>query len=253
MTDTSTRATSRVVAITGAASGIGLAAAQRFAAAGDTVVMLDVDADRLPKEAATLGAASYVLDVRSGESVATTFAAIASEVGPIDVLVNNAGIGVAADLLSSSWEDWQRTFDVNVHSMFHTCRAALPSMLERGAGIIVNTASVAGLVGIRDRSAYCTSKSAVIGFTRALTADYAHRGIRANAVCPGTVATEWIGKILATADDPAAKRLSMEQRQLDGQMGSPQEVAAAIFFLASPDGRFANGSAMVIDGGWTAM
>jgi NAD(P)-dependent dehydrogenase (short-subunit alcohol dehydrogenase family) len=242
-----------VVAITGAASGIGLAATQRFAAAGDTVVMLDVDADRLPKEAAKLGAASYVLDVRSGESVATTFAAIASEVGPIDVLVNNAGIGVAADLLSSSWEDWQRTFDVNVHSMFHTCRAALPSMRERGAGIIVNTASVAGLVGIRDRSAYCTSKSAVIGFTRALTADYAHRGIRANAVCPGTVATEWIGKILATADDPAAKRLSMEQRQLDGQMGSPQEVAAAIFFLASPDGRFANGSAMVIDGGWTAM
>lgn len=253
MTDTNTAATSRVVAITGAASGIGLAAAQRFAAAGDTVVMLDVDAHRLPKEAATLGAASYVLDVRSGESVNATFARIASEVGPIDVLVNNAGIGVAADLLSSSWEDWQRTFDVNVHSMFHTCRAALPSMLERGAGIIVNTASVAGLVGIRDRSAYCTSKSAVIGFTRALTADYAHRGIRANAVCPGTVATEWIGKILATAEDPAAKRLSMEQRQLDGQMGSPQEVAAAIFFLASPDGRFANGSAMVIDGGWTAM
>ena len=253
MTDTSTRATSRVVAITGAASGIGLAAAQRFAAAGDTVVMLDIDADRLPKEAATLGTSWYVLDVRSGESVNATFARIASEVGPIDVLVNNAGIGVAADLLSSSWEDWQRTFDVNVHSMFHTCRAALPSMLERGAGIIVNTASVAGLVGIRDRSAYCTSKSAVIGFTRALTADYAHRGIRANAVCPGTVATEWIGKILATAEDPAAKRLSMEQRQLDGQMGSPQEVAAAIFFLASPDGRFANGSAMVIDGGWTAM
>ena len=253
MTDTNTTAKSRVVAITGAASGIGLAAAQRFAAAGDTVVMLDIDANRLPEEAATLGAASYVLDVRSGESVNATFAAIASEVGPIDVLVNNAGIGVAADLLSSSWEDWQRTFDVNVHSMFHTCRASLPSMLERGAGIIVNTASVAGLVGIRDRSAYCTSKSAVIGFTRALTADYAHRGIRANAVCPGTVATEWIGKILATAEDPAAKRLSMEQRQLDGQMGSPQEVAAAIFFLASPDGRFANGSAMVIDGGWTAM
>ena len=253
MTDTNTTAKSRVVAITGAASGIGLAAAQRFAAAGYTVVVLDIDANRLPEEAATLGAASYVLDVRSGESVNATFAAIASEVGPIDVLVNNAGIGVAADLLSSSWEDWQRTFDVNVHSMFHTCRASLPSMLERGAGIIVNTASVAGLVGIRDRSAYCTSKSAVIGFTRALTADYAHRGIRANAVCPGTVATEWIGKILATAEDPAAKRLSMEQRQLDGQMGSPQEVAAAIFFLASPDGRFANGSAMVIDGGWTAM
>ena len=243
----------RVVAITGAASGIGLACAQRFTAGNDIVVMLDIDAERVHREASTLNATAYTLDVRSGESVGTTFAAIVSEVGPIDVLVNNAGIGVAADLLSSSWEDWQRTFDVNVHSMFHTCRAVLPRMLEHGAGIIVNTASVAGLVGIRDRAAYCTSKSAVIGFTRALTADYAHRGIRANAVCPGTVATEWIGKILANAKDPVAKRLSMEQRQLDGQMGSPQEVAAAIWFLASPEGRFANGSAMVIDGGWTAM
>lgn len=243
----------RVVAITGAASGIGLSTARRFASGGDTVVMLDIDTDRLGREASNLGTAAYMLDVRNADSVAQVFASIAAEVGPIDVLVNNAGIGVAADLLSCTWDDWQRTFDVNVHSMFHTCRAVLPSMLERGGGIIVNTASVAGLVGIRDRAAYCTSKSAVIGFTRTLTADYAHRGIRANAVCPGTVATEWIGKILANDPDPVAKRVSMEQRQLDGRMGTPEEVAAAIWFLASPDGRFANGSAMVIDGGMTAV
>ena len=253
MTESVHSSASRVVVITGAASGIGLATARRFDAAGDTVVMLDVDAERLGREAAVLGAPSFVVDVRDGESITATFTASATQVSRVDVLVNNAGIGVAADLLSSTWDDWQRTFDVNVHSMFHTCRAVLPGMLDRGAGIIVNTASVAGLVGIRDRAAYCTSKSAVIGFTRTLTADYAHRGIRANAVCPGTVATEWIGKILATAEDPVAKRLSMEQRQLDGQMGTPEEVAAAIWFLASPDGRFANGSAMVIDGGWTAM
>lgn len=253
MTEVIQGSAARVVVITGAASGIGLATAKRFSAANDTVVMLDVDSERLAREAVTLTAPSFVVDVRKGESIADAFAAIASTVGEVDVLVNNAGIGVASDLLSSTWDDWQRTFDVNVHSMFHTCRAVLPSMLERGAGIIVNTASVAGLVGIRDRAAYCTSKAAVIGFTRTLAADYAHRGIRANAVCPGTVATEWIGKILATADDPVAKRMSMEQRQLDGQMGTPEEVAAAIWFLASPDGRFANGSAMVIDGGWTAM
>lgn len=253
MTDTEHRPTSRVVVITGAASGIGLATSRRFATGGDTVVMLDIDSDRLAVEAAALTSTSYTVDLCDAESIAATFTAIETDVGCVDVLVNNAGIGVAADLLSSTWLDWQRTFDVNVHSMFHTCRAVLASMLERGGGIIVNTASVAGLVGIRDRAAYCTSKAAVIGFTRSLTADYAHRGIRANAVCPGTVATEWIGKILATADDPVAKRLSMEQRQLDGQMGSPEEVAAAIWFLASPDGRFANGSSMVIDGGWTAM
>jgi NAD(P)-dependent dehydrogenase (short-subunit alcohol dehydrogenase family) len=245
---------SRVTVVTGAASGIGLCAARRFAEGGDRVVMVDVDADRLAREAATLGAAAHrSIDLRNGDAVAAGFASIADEVGPVDVLINNAGIGVAADILTSSWDEWSRTFDVNVHSMFHTCRAVLPSMLERGAGIIVNTASVAGLVGIRERAAYCTSKSAVIGLTRTLTADYAHRGIRANAVCPGTVETEWIGKILANAEDPEARRRAMEQRQLDGRMGSPEEVAAAMWFLASPDGRFANGSAMVIDGGWTAM
>ncbi len=243
----------RIVAITGAASGIGLATARRFTAAGDRVVMIDIDADRLATEAATLGAAARVVELRDGDDVAGGFAAIASEIGAIEVLVNNAGIGVAADLLSTSWDDWQRSFDVNIHSMFHTCRAVLPAMLDNGAGIIVNTASAAGLIGIRDRSAYCTTKSAVLGFTRALTADYAHRGIRANAVCPGTVETEWIGKILANAEDPVARRKAMEQRQLDGRMGSPEEVAGAIWYLASADGRFANGSALVIDGGWTAM
>ena len=245
---------SRVTVVTGAASGIGLCAARRFSEGGDRVVMIDVDADRLAREAATLGAAAHrVIDLRDGDAVAAGFASIADEVGPVDVLINNAGIGVAADILGSSWDEWSRTFDVNVHSMFHTCRAVLPSMLERGAGVIVNTASVAGLVGIRERAAYCTSKAAVIGLTRTLTADYAHRGIRANAVCPGTVETEWIGKILSNAEDPVARRAAMEQRQLDGRMGSPEEVAAAMWFLASPDGRFANGSAMVIDGGWTAM
>ena len=244
---------SRITVVTGAASGIGLCAARRFSEGGDRVVMVDVDADRLAREAATLGAAHRSIDLRDGDAVAAGFASIAAEVGPVDVLINNAGIGVAADILTSTWDEWSRTFDVNVHSMFHTCRAVLPSMLERGAGIIVNTASVAGLVGIRERAAYCTSKAAVIGLTRTLTADYAHRGIRANAVCPGTVETEWIGKILSNAEDPVARRQAMEQRQLDGRMGSPEEVAAAMWFLASPDGRFANGSAMVIDGGWTAM
>jgi NAD(P)-dependent dehydrogenase (short-subunit alcohol dehydrogenase family) len=246
-------APARITAITGAASGIGLAAARRFTEGGDHVVMIDVDAERLAREADALGAGHQAIDLRDGSAVALGFEAIAAQHGPVEVLINNAGIGIAADLLSTSWEDWSRTFDVNVHSMFHTTRAVLPSMLDRGAGIIVNTASVAGLIGIRDRAAYCTSKAAIIGFTRTLAADYAHRGIRANAVCPGTVLTEWIAKILATAEDADERRKAMEQRQLDGRMGSPEEVAAAMWFLASADGRFANGSAMVIDGGWTAM
>jgi len=242
----------RVVAITGAASGIGLAAARRFVAGGDTVVLLDVDADRLGDEATGLGMPHHVVDLADPPAIETVFATIAHEIGAVDVLVNNAGIGVAADLLATTWEDWQRTFTVNVHAMFHTCRAVLPAMLDRGAGIIVNTSSAAGLVGVKDRAAYNTSKAAVLGLTRSLTVDYASRGIRANAICPGTVETEWIGKILATAEDPTAKRAAMEQRQLDGRMGSPEEVAAGIWFLASPEGRFMNGAALVMDGGWTA-
>ena len=202
----------RIVAITGAASGIGLATARRFTEGGHRVVMVDVDAERLPKEAESLGGHPVVVDLCDGDAVASAFASIVDDVGPVEVLCNNAGIGVANDILTTTWEDWSRTFDVNVHAMFHTCRAVLPSMLDRGAGIIVTTASVAGLVGIRDRAAYCTSKAAVIGLTRTLTADYAYRGIRANAICPGTVETEWIGKILSNADDPAAKRQAMEQR-----------------------------------------
>jgi NAD(P)-dependent dehydrogenase (short-subunit alcohol dehydrogenase family) len=244
---------SRCVVVTGAASGIGLATTKRFVAGGDTVVMVDVDADRLPRESSALGMPHAVIDLRDAEAIASGFERIAAEHAPVEVLVNNAGVGVAADLLSTSWDDWTRLFDVNVHAMFHTCRAVLPAMLDAGAGIIVNTASVAGLLGIADRAAYCTTKAAVIGLTRSLTADYASRGIRANAVCPGTVHTEWIGKILATAEDPEGRRRAMEQRQLDGRMGSPEEVAAAIHFLASPDGRFANGSALVIDGGWSAV
>jgi NAD(P)-dependent dehydrogenase (short-subunit alcohol dehydrogenase family) len=126
-------------------------------------------------------------------------------------------------------------------------------MLEAGHGLIVNVSSIAGIVGLRNRAAYCASKHGVIGLTRAIAADYAHEGIRCNAICPGTVDTEWIGKILADADDPESTRRAMEQRQLDGRMGSPDEVAAGIAFLASADGRFVNGAAFVMDGGMTAV
>jgi NAD(P)-dependent dehydrogenase (short-subunit alcohol dehydrogenase family) len=126
-------------------------------------------------------------------------------------------------------------------------------MLEAGHGLIVNVSSIAGIVGLRNRAAYCASKHGVIGLTRAIAADYADQGIRCNAICPGTVDTEWIGKILADADDPESTRRAMEQRQLDGRMGSPDEVAAGIAFLASADGRFVNGAAFVMDGGMTAV
>jgi NAD(P)-dependent dehydrogenase (short-subunit alcohol dehydrogenase family) len=164
-----------------------------------------------------------------------------------------AGVGVAATLLETSLADWDRLLGVNVTAPFLACKAVLPGMLERGHGIIVNIASVAGVVAVRDRCAYTTSKTAVVGLTRSIAADYASRGIRANAICPGTVETEWIGKILANAEDPEAARAAMAARQLDGRMGSPEEVAEGVAFLVSDGGRFMNGAAMVMDGGLSAV
>ena len=229
------------VVITGAASGIGFATATRLAHDGWDVVAVDIAPAPFDD--------AHVLDLRDVPAIAETFAAI----GPVDALVNDAGIGVAGTVLDTTAEQWDAMLAVNLTAMFHTTRAVLPSMIERGSGSIVNLASVAGIVGVRNRAGYCATKGGVIAFTRAIAADHAHQGIRANAICPGTVATEWIGKILADAPDPDATRAAMEARQLDGRMGTPEEVAAGIAFLLSDDGRFVNGSAWVMDGGMTAV
>jgi NAD(P)-dependent dehydrogenase (short-subunit alcohol dehydrogenase family) len=231
-------------AITGAASGIGFATAQRLQRDGWDVVAIDIDRDGLGRYDD-----AHVLDLRDRSAIAATF----ERVGAIDALVNDAGVGFAATAVDTTDEQWDTMLAINLTAMFHTTRAVLPGMIERGGGSIVNLASVAGVVGVRNRAGYCATKGGVIAFTRAVAADHAHQGIRANAICPGTVATEWIGKILADAPDPAATRAAMEARQLDGQMGSPEEVAAGIAFLLSDDGRFVNGSAWVMDGGMTAV
>jgi NAD(P)-dependent dehydrogenase (short-subunit alcohol dehydrogenase family) len=166
--------------------------------------------------------------------------------------VNVAGIGVAATVLETSDEDWNRVLAVNLTGPFLTIRATLPLMLDRGSGVVVNVASVAGQVGLARRAAYCASKAGLVGLTRAVAVDHAGQGIRCVAICPGTVDTEWIARITADAPDPAVVRQTMAERQLDGRMGSPDEVAAMVAFVASPDGRFINGAALVLDGGLTA-
>jgi NAD(P)-dependent dehydrogenase (short-subunit alcohol dehydrogenase family) len=197
--------------------------------------------------------ASFPFDLMQPSGFPQLLGEIITARGDVGLLVNNAGIGVAATAIDTTDDDWDRTIAVNLTAMFHTCRAVLPGMIATGEGRIVNVASVAGVVGIRNRAAYCASKAGVIGLTRALAADHAHQGIRVNAICPGTVATEWIGKILANAEDPEATRKAMEQRQLDGRMGSAEEVAAGIAFLAADEARFMNGAALVMDGGMTAV
>ncbi|MFC7344160.1 SDR family NAD(P)-dependent oxidoreductase [Saccharopolyspora griseoalba] len=251
--------TGKTAVVTGAGSGIGRASAKALAAQGYRVLAIDVDsagADEAVRAVHEAGgqAAAAACDVRDPEA----FGAALDDArrrwsAPPALLANVAGIGVAASLTETSPDDWDRVLAVNLTALFHTCRAVLPPMVEAGSGVIVNVASVSGLVGVRDRAAYCASKAGVIGLTRSIAVDYAHLGIRANAICPGTVASEWIGKILADSPDPAATRARMEARQLDGRMGTPEEVASGIAFLAGDGARFVNGSAFVMDGGMTAI
>ena len=149
--------------------------------------------------------------------------------------------------------EWDLTFNVNITATFLFCKMVLPQMLARGAGAIVNVASAGAIVGLKNRVAYCASKAAVVGLTRCIAADHATQGIRINAIAPGTVGSEWIEKILSDVPDPVATRKMMEARQLDGKMGTPEEIAEGINFLLSPAARFVNGSVFVMDGGLTAV
>lgn len=246
----------RTAIITGAASGIGFATIKRLRRDGYAVAAVDVDGDGLKKVKAVESEAevlTYEADIRDTAATGAIVDELIAHWGRIDVLVNNAGIGVAASVVSTSDEDWDAILAVNLRATFTMCRDVLPWMIDAGGGIIVNVSSVAAVVGVRNRAAYCASKAGVVGLTRAIAVDHADEGIRANAICPGTVATEWIDKILAGADDPGQRRKAMEARQLDGRMGLPEEVASGIAFLASDEARFVNGTAFVMDGGMSAI
>jgi meso-butanediol dehydrogenase / (S,S)-butanediol dehydrogenase / diacetyl reductase len=248
----------QVAVVTGAASGIGRATAARLARNGYQVAMMDLDVAGLARTHTLIRGAGgtaheFAVDLTDPRAVGSVTREIAVTVGAPHVLVNVAGIGVVANVLETSDEDWHRVLSVNLTGPFLTTRATLPLMLDRGSGVIINIASVGGQIGIARRAAYCAAKAGLVGLTKAVAVDHAADGIRCVAICPGTVETEWIGKILADAPDPAAARAAMAARQLDGRMGSPDEVAAMVAFVAGPDGRFINGAALVLDGGMTAV
>jgi NAD(P)-dependent dehydrogenase (short-subunit alcohol dehydrogenase family) len=239
---------SSVAVVTGAASGIGRATAVRMARDGYEVAMMDLDAVGLTETRAQIEgiggkAHRFAMDLCDPLAVGSVTREIAVTIGAPEVLVNVAGIGVAATVMETSDEDWSRVLAVNLTGPFLTTRATLPLMLDRGSGVIVNVASVGGLVGLARQAAYCASKAGLIGLTKAIAVDHAGEGIRCMAICPGTVETEWIGKILATAADPVTAREAMAVRQLDGRLGTPDEIAAMVSFLVSPDGWFINGAA----------
>lgn len=249
--------TTSLALVTGASSGIGRATAQRLAADGWQVALLDRDGDRLADTAATIGAPGREPELIVGDLAQPDWleGRVGSWVRERDVglLVNVAGVGFRATAAQTSDEQWDLTLAVNLTATFRLCRLVLPGMISRGHGVIVNVASAGGLVGLRQRVAYCASKAGVIGLTRALAADHAHQGVRVNAIAPGTVDTEWVARMLDGDPDAEQTRRAMELRQLDGRMGTPQEVAGGIAFLAGDSGRFVNGSVFVMDAGFTAV
>lgn len=237
----------RSVLVTGAGSGIGFEMSRQFLAEGAIVYAADLDPAGAPDKSVKL-----VVDVTEPSSVESAVGRVIADTGRIDVLCNNAGLASTTNAVDCSVEEWDRVFAVNTRGVFLGTKYALPHMLAQGVGAIVNTASVAGQVGLKDRAAYCASKGAVIAFTRQVAVQYAGTGLRANCICPGTVDSPWVGRLLAAADDPDAARAGLVARQPMGRLGTPVEVATAALYLASDDAAFITGSELVIDGGLLA-
>jgi len=251
------RLDNRVAAVTGAGSGIGRAIALLFAEAGAAVYVLERDADRgaAVVEAIRLagGVAELIAtDVSHAAECQAAVRQIADARGRVDVLVNNAGIGHVGTVLTTTEADLDRLIAVNVKGVMFMTQAALPGMIEQRSGVIVNLASIGGVVAVRDRFAYCTTKFAVVGMTKCVALDHADAGIRCNCICPGRVQTPFVQARLAEYPDPKQAYDQMVSTQLLKRMARPEEVAAAALYLASDAGAFITGSELVLDGGWTA-
>jgi 2-keto-3-deoxy-L-fuconate dehydrogenase len=234
--------------VTGGASGIGAAVAETFAQAGATVWIADCDEANGRAVAKRIGGQFVLLDVASE----TDCARAAQTVGRLEILANVAGIGHVGSLDNTTAADLDRLHAVNVRGVFNCCKAFVPAMLEGKSGSVINLASVAGIVAVRERLAYTTTKFAVVGMTKALALDHSHTGVRFNCICPGRVETPFVLARLKEYPDPQAAYREMASTQLNGRMAKPEEVAAASLYLASNESAMVTGSALMIDGGWSA-
>lgn len=237
-----------VAVVTGGSSGIGLATALKLVDQGARVAVLDVG-----PPTGDIPVLYVAADVTDDASVIAAIATVADELGGIDIVVNNAGIGAQGTVADNTDEEWQRVFDVNVIGMVRVTRAALPYLRNSSSPAIVNTCSVAATAGLPSRALYSASKGAVLSLTLAMAADHVREGIRVNAVNPGTADTPWVSRLLDKAPDPQAERSALEARQPMGRLVSADEVAGAIVYLASPESGATTGTALAVDGGMAGL
>jgi 2-keto-3-deoxy-L-fuconate dehydrogenase len=235
----------KTVLITAAAQGIGRATAERFISLGSKVIATDINMDAL----STLeGATTHKLNVLDGDEVRSFVAGL----GTVDVLFNCAGYVHAGTILETEEKDWDFSFELNAKAMFRLAKAVLPAMLAQGKGSIVNMASVASSVkGVPNRFAYCASKAAVIGLTKSIAADFVTKGIRCNAICPGTVDSPSLHDRLRATGDYEKALGDFIGRQPMGRIGTPEEIAALVTYLASDEAGFTTGQTHIVDGGWS--
>jgi len=239
--------------VTGGASGIGAAICDAFADCGAKVRVVDRDGEGAAVKAEEIvarggRAESHQLDVADEAGCRQ----LAEVTGPLDVLVNNAGVGTVGTILQTEGSELDRLYQVNVRGMFNVTKAYLPGMIEREAGNIINMASICGIMAVRDRLAYNTTKFAVVGFTKSIALDHYEARIRANCICPARVETPWVKARVAEYPDPEKAYAEMQATQWFGRMVMPEEVAAAAVYLASDESFMVTGTEFKLDCGWTA-
>src|SRR5215204_1597808 len=242
----------KITLVTGGASGIGEAIADTFANKGAFVYVADIDevnGRRVAEEIANVtGKASFLkLDITEPEDCMRVVSDVHRQHGRLDVLVNNAGIGHVGTIERTTASDLERLFAVNVRGMFELTKGFIPGMIESKYGVIVNMSSVGGIYGVRERIAYCTTKFAVVGFTKCLALDHALDGIRANWICPGRVETAFVKDRIAEYPDPEKAYREIAATQALGRMGTPEEIAATALYLASDEAAFVTGTALLIE------
>ena len=247
------RLDAKTAVVTGAGSGIGRAIAELFADQGAVVWVVDRDDSSAAATVGAIRSAGGRADFACADVTAEPeVRALEERVGPIDVLVNNAGIGHVGTLLETSGEDLDRLYAVNVRGVFNCSKAFVPAMLRRGRGSVINIASIGGVVAVRERLAYTTTKFAVVGLTKALALDHSHTSVRFNCICPGRVETPFVTKRLSEYADPERAYRDMASTQLNGRMARPGEIAAAAIYLAADASEMVTGSCLLVDGGWSA-